>query len=138
MSKLRLLEILVGIISSVLSKKKIAINTWPKNTSLSHGWWGEKKNLKRLQIFCGKMSCLSWKVVWPKKKKKVTQNMAKYSAKRLIQRWAALKNHIKISSQQYSMVEGFMVCGFTASGPKQLAIIEKNECPGFLEHFAGE
>lgn len=31
-----------------------------------------------------------------------------------------------------------MVCGFTASGPKQLAIIEKNECPGFLEHFAGE
>lgn len=36
------------------------------------------------------------------------------------------------------MVEGFMVCGFTASGPNQLAIIEKNECPGFLGYFVGE
>ncbi len=64
--------------------------------------------------------------------------MAKYSAERWIQILVVLKNHIKISSQQYSMVKGFMVCGFTASGSKQLAIIEKMNAQVFLGHFAGE
>lgn len=59
----------------------------------------------------------------------------KYSVERLIQRWVVLKNHIKISSQQYSMVEGFMVCGFTASGAKQLAIIDKKWMPRFFRTF---
>ncbi len=31
-----------------------------------------------------------------------------------------------------------MVCGFTASGSKQLAIIEKMNAQVFLGHFAGE
>lgn len=65
-------------------------------------------------------------------RKKISQNIANILWKDKTEDELFGKNKTK-TSQQYSMAEGFMVCDFTASGPKQLAIIEKMNAQVFQD-----